>query len=73
MPDQYLAREECCRHSGQQRPQQYEIMAQKMKEAGYTTRTAAVVQNKVKALRQAYIQAKVKIYVSLSVIRPVLE
>ena len=33
----------------------YEIMAQKMKEAGYTTRTAAVVQNKVKALRQAYI------------------
>ena len=30
-------------------------MAQKMKEAGYTTRTAAVVQNKVKALRQAYI------------------
>ena len=48
-------------------------MAQKMKEAGYTTRTAAVVQNKVKALRQAYIRAKVKIYVSLSVIRPVLE
>ena len=32
---------------------EYEIMAQKMKEAGYTTRTAAVVQNKVKALRQA--------------------
>ena len=22
MPDQYLAREECCRHSGRQRPQQ---------------------------------------------------
>ena len=51
----------------------YEIMAHKMKEAGYTTRTAAVIQNKVKALRQAYTRAKVKIYVSLSVIRPVLE
>ena len=34
----------------------YEIMAQKMKEAGYTTRTAAVVQNKVKALRQAILR-----------------
>ena len=58
MPDQYLAREECWRVAdildGKDRNNKaYEIMAEKMKEAGYTTRTAAVVQNKVKALRQA--------------------
>ena len=47
MPDKCMAGEKA-----------YEMMLEKMKDAGYAMRTAGMIQNKVKALRQAYIRAK---------------